>query len=296
MAVPLLQVPEVAPEVIVQLMLPVPVTVPLPVPAPATVTVVALKAALTDSAEFMVTEQAPVPVQAPLQPANADPAAALGVSVTEVPLLYVAEQVPGQLIPAGTLVTEPFPVLLAVRVNWEVKAAETDIGEVPTVKPQAPVPEQAPPQPLNIELPPASWFMVTVVPCANVALHVPGQLIPAGMLATVPEPVVVTETAICGASEKVAPTLAGDEPITKLQAPVPEQAPLQPANTDPACGAAVSATRVLVVSALLVQAPEATPAVKLQLTPPLPVTVPVPAPDPVTVTGNDVGMKSAVTA
>ena len=84
MALPLLQVPEVAPEVIVQLMPPVPVTVPLPVPAPVTVTVVALKAALTDNAEFMVTEQAPVPVQAPPQPANAVPAGAEGVSDTKV--------------------------------------------------------------------------------------------------------------------------------------------------------------------------------------------------------------------
>ncbi len=71
----LVHVPEAEPEVIVQLMPPVPLTEPFPVPAPVTVTVVATNAALTDCAEFMVTEQAPVPVHAPPQPAKAVPAA-----------------------------------------------------------------------------------------------------------------------------------------------------------------------------------------------------------------------------
>jgi hypothetical protein len=86
-AVELVHVPEIAPEVMVQLMPSVPVTDPLPVPAPVTVTVVRLKAALTDCAELMVTEQAPVPVQAPPQPAKDVPAGALGVSDTDVPLI-----------------------------------------------------------------------------------------------------------------------------------------------------------------------------------------------------------------
>ena len=83
----LAQVPVRVPAVEVQLTPkpPVSVTVPLPLPAPVTVTVVALKAALTDCAELIVTEQAPVPVQAPPQPANAVPAGAVGVSVTKAP-------------------------------------------------------------------------------------------------------------------------------------------------------------------------------------------------------------------
>jgi hypothetical protein len=62
-------------------------TEPDPVPARVTFTgnEVGMKAALTDCDEFMVTEQAPVPVQAPAQPANTDPAAAVGVSATTVP-------------------------------------------------------------------------------------------------------------------------------------------------------------------------------------------------------------------
>jgi hypothetical protein len=65
----------------------------------------------------MGTEQAPVPVQALLQPANADPAGiALVLSATEVPCTNGALQVPDntpavevQLMPAGLLVTVPVP-------------------------------------------------------------------------------------------------------------------------------------------------------------------------------------------
>ena len=79
-------VPDGVPDVIVQLMPPVPVTVPLPVPAPVTVTVVRLKVAVTASATVISTLHAPVPVQAPPQPANAEPAGAVAFKVTVVPL------------------------------------------------------------------------------------------------------------------------------------------------------------------------------------------------------------------
>ena len=46
-----------------------------------------LNAALTDLAALMLTTQLPVPVHAPLQPVNVEPAAAVAVSVTDVPLL-----------------------------------------------------------------------------------------------------------------------------------------------------------------------------------------------------------------
>ena len=54
--------------------------------------------------------QGPVPLQAPLQPANVDGASAVAVKVTKVPSVYVAEQVAPQLMPAGELVTVPVPV------------------------------------------------------------------------------------------------------------------------------------------------------------------------------------------
>jgi hypothetical protein len=65
------------------------VTVPLPVPALLTdsVNVCTLKVAVTDVAAFIVTEQVPVPEQAPLQPAKVEPPAGAAVSVTTVPLL-----------------------------------------------------------------------------------------------------------------------------------------------------------------------------------------------------------------
>ena len=63
------------------------VTVPVPVPARVTVRVfgMRLKVAVTERAALMVTWQAPVPVQAPLQPANVEPVVAVWVSVTTVP-------------------------------------------------------------------------------------------------------------------------------------------------------------------------------------------------------------------
>ena len=57
----------------------------------------------------METEQAPVPEQAPDHPVKVDPAAGVSVRLTEVPLLKFALQVPGQLMPAGLLVTVPAP-------------------------------------------------------------------------------------------------------------------------------------------------------------------------------------------
>jgi hypothetical protein len=46
-----------------------------------------LKVAVTDRAAVIVTMQLPVPVHAPLQPLNVDPAAAAAASVTLVPLV-----------------------------------------------------------------------------------------------------------------------------------------------------------------------------------------------------------------
>jgi len=80
-------VPEVAPAVTVQAIPPVPLTDPFPAPTPETVTVVALNNAVTVRAAVMLTEQEPVPVQAPPQPANAVPAGrgVTGARLTEVP-------------------------------------------------------------------------------------------------------------------------------------------------------------------------------------------------------------------
>jgi hypothetical protein len=99
------------------------VTVPLPLPDFVTVraNVGAVKVAVTDVAVLTVTVQVPVPVQPPpLQPANVEPVAAAAVSVTGVPLVYVAEHVAPQLMPEGALLTVPLPVPALETVNVDV--------------------------------------------------------------------------------------------------------------------------------------------------------------------------------
>ena len=97
----------------------------IPVPAPSLVTLsmnvlgsgATAKDAVTPWAEFIVTEQLPVPLQAPLQPAKVEPEAAAAVNVTLVPELKLALQVAPQLIPEGEEVTDPLPVPVLVTVR-----------------------------------------------------------------------------------------------------------------------------------------------------------------------------------
>ena len=92
-----------------------------------------LNVAVTDFDAFMVTEQVPVPVQAPLQPANMEPEAGLAVRVTAVPVLKLALQVPGQSIPLGLLVTVPDPVPARLTVRGWVLPLTVNVAafEVP---------------------------------------------------------------------------------------------------------------------------------------------------------------------
>jgi hypothetical protein len=70
-----------------------------------------LKLAVTDRVPFILSLQVRLlPLQAPDQPVNVEPAEGDAVNVTDVPSGYVSEQSPGQLTPAGELVTDPDPV------------------------------------------------------------------------------------------------------------------------------------------------------------------------------------------
>ncbi len=66
--------------------------------------------AVTFFAASISTVHAPVPVHAPDQPANTEPASATAVSVTTVPPAKFAPHAEPQKIPAGTDDTTPVPV------------------------------------------------------------------------------------------------------------------------------------------------------------------------------------------
>jgi hypothetical protein len=116
---------------------------------------------------------------------------------------------------------------------------------------------------------------VTAVPLAKLALHVDGQLMPAGLLRMVPVPVPppVTVSVYCGgAALKVAVTLMLAEMVT-VQVAVPVQPPPdQPANVEPDPAAAVNVTGVPLAKLALQTVPQLIPAGLLVMDP-----APVPA-------------------
>jgi len=113
---------------------------------------------------------------------------------------------------------------------------------------QAPAPLQPPPQPAKLE--PGSGFSLSASdePVCTVVLQVPGQSIPAGLEVTRPEPLPVGETLTRtvpggggGSAEKEAMTL-WSALRARSQVEVPEHAPCQPSNFQPASGSATSWT------------------------------------------------------
>lgn len=149
-------------------------------------------------------------------------------------------------------------------------------------------PVQAPLQPVNME--PASATAVSVMMLFGVkgALQVAPQLMPAGVLVTVPPPVPALVTVIWGGGPNSAVTLEALFIVT-LQAPMPVHAPLQPTKVDRPEGVAVSMTVEAAGKSALHVAPQLMPAGEL-------VTEPVPEPTTETpsVTGG-IGVKVAVT-
>lgn len=151
-----------------------------------------------------------------------------------------------------------------------VKVAVTDLFAV-IVTTQLPVPEQAPLQPVKVELGSGVAVSVTVAPCPKLAEHVAPQSIPAGLLVTAPEPEPVLPTVSVRNTSKVAVTVVSCL-IVKVQVPVPVQPPpLQPMNTEFAAGVAVRVTLVFVLYPAEHMAPQSMPPTSL-------VTVPEPVP------------------
>ena len=138
----------------------------MPVPVPALVTLSAnvvaelLKVAVTARAAVIDTVQAPVPVQAPLQPANVRPGAGIAVSVTWVPEAYVAR--------SGERLTVPVPAGFVVTVTVNVpgtrKCAMTvfDASTVTTIG--LSLPDASPDQWWNCHPEPGCAVSVTGVP------------------------------------------------------------------------------------------------------------------------------------
>src|SRR5262245_22285697 len=92
----------------------------------------------------------------PVQPSNVEPASGVAVSVTTVPVSYVAEHVLPQLIPPTFEATVPLPwpsrTIVSVTRGVPNLAVTFTFPLIVTV--QGPVPEQPPPlQPSNVEPP-----------------------------------------------------------------------------------------------------------------------------------------------
>ena len=123
-------------------------------------------------------------------------------------------------------------------------SAPTDLAAL-IVTSQTPVPVQAPLQPLNSESSAAVGISVTIVPCGYSASHAAPHSIPPGELVTVPKPLPVSATVSLnlGTGANSAPTDLAALIVTS-QAPVPVQVPLQPLNSEPMAGVALSETLV----------------------------------------------------
>src|SRR5207245_6402523 len=185
--------------------------------------------------------------------------------------LAATVRVPEIVAPAVGVMMEAAGGVMSVNVAVTVVAALR-------VTVQAPGPEQPPPvQPLKVEPAAGAAVGVTAVPLAKLAAQVAPQVMPAGLLVTVPAPVPALETvSVKVGRAKVAVTVVAALRVT-VQAPVPEQPPpVQPVKVEPAAALAVSVTAVPLVKLAAQVAPQVMPAGAL-------VIVPLPVPAGVTV-------------
>jgi hypothetical protein len=90
--------------------------------------------AVTDRGSPILTEHDPVPVQAPVQPANDQPGVGAAISVTVLSVANEAVHVWPQSIPAGWLVTLPLPVTVTASGNC-VGRARTNVAVISYVFP-----------------------------------------------------------------------------------------------------------------------------------------------------------------
>jgi hypothetical protein len=165
------------------------------VPAPVSLTLsvkTRTKVADTAAALFIVTLQPALPLHAPPQPLSTHPAAGVALKTTFWPVLKLLLHVAPQLIPLGVLVTVPLPVMLTESEKLCCAKVATTLCTALMFSTQLPVPLQAPLQPVNSHPTLGAALSVTCWPATKLALQVAPQLMPLGMLVTVPDPLSVT--------------------------------------------------------------------------------------------------------
>ncbi len=206
--------------------------------------------------------------------------AVVAVRVTAVPELKFAVQFAVQLIPLGLLVTVPEPVPEKFRVSVtgggpevaNVAVTEEFADRVTTQVVEVPV--HAPDHPEKVEFAAGVSVSVTLVPEARLVLQLVPQLIPDGLLVTVPVPVPDNATLKLKSLGAFGLKVAVTEVfwlIVTTQDPVPLQAPFHPANVELESADAVSVTWVPVLKVALQVLPQLMPPGVLLIVP-----VPVP--------------------
>jgi hypothetical protein len=188
-----------------------------------------------------------------------------------------------QLRPAGVLVTVPRPLPASCTVSCTgtaaalVKVAVTDVAAVGLTV-HAAMPLHPPPDhPANTDPELGVAARLIEEPLAKLALHVEPQLIPAGVLVTVPVPLpaLVTVSFMGAGPLDVNVAVTDAEALSAMvHVAVPLQPPDHPPNVEPALGAAVSVTEVPVAKVALQVEPQLIPAGLLLIIPaPLPALV-----------------------
>jgi hypothetical protein len=218
----------------------------------------------------------------PLQPVNLESAPAVAFKLTTVPLSNNAKQVAPQLMPAGVLITLPLPVpfLVSDRENfvWGLSELNVALQVLATSIIIFPVLHPVPFQPANVEPGAGVAVRLVSVPLVNDAEQELPQLMPRGLLVTVPLPVpfFVTDRidfvwAGCGLKVAVQVLVT-----SMVGTPLLQPVPLHPPNVEPTAGVALNVTRVPLPNDAEQVPPQLMPAGLL-------VTVPFPAPLLVTV-------------
>jgi hypothetical protein len=213
---------------------------------------IVLKVAVTCWFAFIVSVQVGlVPLHPPpAQAAKDEFVPAVSESVTWVPPAKLALQVGAQLIPEGLLEIVPVPVPARLTVStgafWLALKVAVTCWLAPSVRLQVGLlPLQPPVHPVKEEFAAAVSVSVTWVPLAKLVLQVGAQLIPPGLLATVPLPPpasVTVSTSAFWMALKLAVTCWLALSVNMQVVLLPLQPPVHPPNDEFAAAASVRVT------------------------------------------------------